>query len=179
MRVILGLAALLALGACGSDVPSPAERLQQENGAAPVDAGKVVLRGDGLAAGAEAFYFAAGRSEVETAMGAVLGPPEGRQSNEECGAGLMEFTRYEGGLTLNFQQDRLVGWYSDEANPAIALDGGGSVGTPRAELAEAGGFSMIEGSTLGEEFALGERIGGFLDGDTVSGLYAGANCFFR
>ena len=179
MRIAAALMASLWLAACGSDVPSPSERLEQQAEAPPVDAGTIVLRGDGLVAGAEAFFFAAGRAEVEAAVAAALGNAGTRQSNGECGAGPMDFTRYEGGLSLNFQEDRLIGWYFDEANPSISLDGGGTVGTPRAEITATAGFAPIEDSTLGEEFSLGERIGGFLDEGGVSGLYAGTNCFFR
>jgi hypothetical protein len=32
---------------------------------------------------------------------------------------------------------------------------------------------------LGEEFALGPKIGGFIKADKVEMLYAGTQCFFR
>lgn len=168
----------LALAACGTEAPPPYEQQQSET-AATVDASRVVLRGNGLAAGAESFFFSAGRSEVERSLTAALGEPEGRQQNDECGAGAMEFTAFPGGLTVNFQNDFLVGWYVDEASTNIVLEGGGGVATPRTEIAETPGFTMIADSTLGEEFALGDSIGGFLDENGVSGLYAGTNCFFR
>ncbi|NNC60325.1 MAG: aspartate-semialdehyde dehydrogenase [Erythrobacter sp.] len=175
----LFLAGALALAACGSDIPSPAEQLQAEGQAEPVREDAVVLKGDGLAAGAEAFLFAAGRSEVEYALERVLGEPSGRLSNDECGAGPMNFTNFDGGLTVNFQDGRLVGWYFDEPNAAISTATGLTVGTARDEVMATRGFSALEESTLGEEFAVGDQLGGFLDDDAVSGLYAGTNCFFR
>ncbi|MHA6333326.1 aspartate-semialdehyde dehydrogenase [Qipengyuania sp. CAU 1752] len=175
----LWLAGAFALASCGSDVPSPAEKSQAEGQAEPVREDAVVLRGDGLAAGAEAFLFAAGRSEVEYALVRMLGEPSGRLSNDECGAGPMDFTKFDGGLTVNFQDGSLVGWFFDQPNPAITIAGGPTVGTARDEVMAMSGFSALEESTLGEEFAVGDQLGGFLDEDAVSGLYAGTNCFFR
>lgn len=178
MRSALAVAITLSLAACSSDVPSPAERLEQGEQAAELVEDRVVLRGDGLAAGPEAFYFAAGRSEVEIALARVLGEPTTRDSNGECGAGPMDFTHFAGGLTVNFQDGYLVGWHLEEASEAIAT-GEARIGMARETLAALPGYAPIADSTLGEEFALGERLGGFLDEGRVSGLYAGTNCFFR
>ena len=93
MRVFaLGLAAL-ALPACDSGtVPSPAERMNDPAAAveADIDPGKVTLTSQGLTAGAERFYFAAGQTEVETALARALGKPGDTGANTECGAGPME-----------------------------------------------------------------------------------------
>ena len=56
---------------------------------------------------------------------------------------------------------------------------GFTVGTDRAQVEAMGGFSMIEGSTLGDEFVLGEELAGFFEDGKVSMLYAGTQCFFR
>ncbi|MXP32610.1 aspartate-semialdehyde dehydrogenase [Erythrobacter jejuensis] len=165
------------LAACSSDVPPPYE--QQNAQAAAVDEDRVVLRSGGLAAGAEAFYFSSGRNEVESALAKVLGEPEGRDAIAECGAGAMEFTNFPGGLTVNFQNDFLVGWSFNEANQQIATQGNISVGSPRQEVEGVDGYSPIPDSTLGDEFALGDSMGGFMGEDAVEGLYAGTNCFFR
>jgi hypothetical protein len=183
----LALAGALALAGCDSgDVPSPAERQQGEPAPAQVAANAVELRGDGLSAGAEAFYFAAGQQEVETALGTALGKPLRSGENAECGAGPITFTDFAGGLTAHFQQGRLVGWTwhapQDGDAPAIGsvkLPGTVQVGSARAVIEAAPGFSKVEGSTLGEEFALGSNIGGFIKGDVVEMLYAGTQCFFR
>lgn len=186
-RALLAAAGALALAGCDSgQVPSPAERQQGETAPAPVAAGTVKLQAEGLAAGNEAFYFAAGKNEVETALAAVLGAPLRSGENPECGAGPITFTDYGGGLTVHFQDDRLVGWnwhQVQDGDPAasgtIMLPGKVQVGTARSLVEAAPGFAKVEGSTLGEEFALGQNIGGFITGDKVEMLYAGTQCFFR
>ena len=146
---------------------------------AGVEAPAVTLSGEGLMAGSANLAFSTDRAEVEKALGTALGEPESRDENGECGAGPMQFTNYKGGLTANFQQDRLVGWYFDIANPKIALANGITIGSGRERITSSPEFMFIPDSTLGEEFALGEAVGGFLEGDKVGGLYAGVNCFFR
>lgn len=183
----LALTGALALAACDSNgVPSPAEREAGQTDQQPVAADVVELRGQGLAAGPEAFYFAAGQQEVETALAKVLGPSLRSGSNPECGAGPVTFTDFAGGLTAHFQEGRLVGWNwhlaQDGDRPAtgvVKLEGGVQIGSPRSAVLAAPGYAPVEGSTLGEEFALGDAIGGFISGDTVEMLYAGTQCFFR
>lgn len=189
MRIAcLVVAGALGLAGCDSgDVPSPTEREQQTQvEAAPVADDAVELRTEGLMAGAESFFFAAGQAEVEAALTSVLGAKLRTGENAECGAGPVIFTDYAGGLTAHFQKGRLVGWNwhtpQDGDAPApgtIALAGDVAIGSPRAVVEAAPGFSRVEGSTLGEEFALGDRIGGFIAGDKVEMLYAGTQCFFR
>lgn len=181
MRAFLIAFATLGLIACDSgNVPSPAER---QSGSAPamaqVDESLVLLRGDGLAAGAEAFYFAAGQNEVTVALTRTLGDPTGGEAMPECGAGPMENLVFPGGLTINFKDGIFVGWFNRDDGDQVAIDGEFGLGTPREEIAALPGFAMIEGSTLGEEFALGDRIGGFFEDGAVSILYAGTQCFFR
>ncbi len=112
----------------------------------------------------------------------------GRGSNNECGAGPVTFTDFSGGLTAHFQQGRLVGWNwhgPQEGDPpatgTIRTGGrGGGVGAaPAASAQAASGYAPVQGSTLGEESALGQSIGGFIAGDAVEMLYAGTQCFFR
>lgn len=181
------LAGALALSACDSgEVPNPAERGQGDAPPAAVEATTVELRGDGLSAGPESFYFAAGREEVETAVAKALGAPLRSGDNPECGAGPMTFVDFAGGLTAHFQEGRLVGWNwhapQDGDMPAtgtVRLPGAVQVGAARGVVEGAPGFAKVDGSTLGEEFALGENIGGFIAGDKVEMLYAGTQCFFR
>lgn len=185
--VLLTLAGALAVAACDSGtVPSPAERQQGEVAPAPVAANAVELRGEGLAAGAEAFFFAAGQAEVEAALTKALGAKLRTGSVDECGAGPMTFVDFAGGLTAHFQEGRLVGWNWHLAQDGdlpgtgtVKLAGDIQLGSPRAAVQAAPGYAAIEGSTLGEEFALGEQIGGFVKADKVEMLYAGTQCFFR
>lgn len=186
-RALLALAGALALAGCDSgEVPSPAERQQGSVPAGEVAANAVELRPEGLVAGPEAFYFAAGQKEVEAALAKALGAALRSGSNPECGAGPVSFTDFPGGLTVHFQEGRLVGWNwhlaQDGDTPAsgtVKLAGEVQVGAPRGVAQAAPGFAPVEGSTLGEEFALGEAIGGFITADKVEMLYAGTQCFFR
>lgn len=188
MRFVLLACAVLALAACdNSGVPNPAGGGGDAGSRAAVRENEVDLRRDGLAAGPEAFYFAAGKSEVEAALARALGAASGSSSNAECGAGPIDITDYPGGLAVHFQQGRLVGWnwraLQDGDAPAkgtIRLaDGPVGVGSARSEAAQTPGFALIPSSTLGEEFSLGTSIGGFIEGERVTMLYAGTQCFFR
>ena len=91
----------------------------------------------------------------------------------------MAFTEYETGLILNFQEGNLVGWNTTDARPSITIVGDVQIGTARDQAEQSKGYSAIPASTVGDEFALGDAIGGFFDGDSVVMLYAGAQCFFR
>jgi hypothetical protein len=167
-------------------VPSTAEREQGRLEAPPLAANVVELRGDGLAAGPKSFYVAAGKTEVEAALAKALGPALRSGDNPECGAGPITFTDYAGGLTVNFQGGRMVGWNwhapqdgDTAASGTVTLAGGVQLGAVRAVTEAAPGFSKVENSTLGEEFALGEKLGGFMADEKVEMLYAGTQCFFR
>jgi hypothetical protein len=184
---LLVLAGALVLAGCDSGaVPSPAERQQGATTGGDVAANAVELRPEGLAAGAEAFYFAAGQKEVETALAKALGAALRTGANNECGAGPVTFTDFPAGLTVHFQDGRLVGWNwhlaQDGDTPAtgtVKLAGEVQVGSARSVAEAAPGFAPVEGSTLGEEFALGQSVGGFIAADKVEMLYAGTQCFFR
>ena len=185
-RIVALTAAAVLVGCDSGTVPSPAERQQGSVGASAVAANMVELRPEGLAAGSEAFYFAAGQREVEAALAAALGPALRTGMNNECGAGPVTFTDFAGGLTAHFQEGLLVGWnwhlaQDGDAPPrgTVRLAGAVQVGSARTVAEAAPGFAMVAGSTLGEEFALGERIGGFVADDKVEMLYAGTQCFFR
>jgi len=177
MRTAFSLAAVVLLAACDSgEVPRPGQELRGPSRQVAED--EVLLHAEGLVAGPEAFYFAAGRSEVEAALGKVMGEPLERSENPECGAGPMEFTEYAGGVIVNFQKDNLVGWNSSDKFGPSRVEADVQIGMARAEASEANGFAEVETSTLGDEFSLG-RLGGFFDGDEVVMLYAGAQCFKR
>ena len=179
MRVPAVMAAVLALAACDSgNVPPPGQEPLRPS-TPQVEPNEVVLKGDGLVAGPEAFYFAAGRNEVEAAIARAIGKASVTGENAECGAGPIAYSTFSGGLTVHFQNGNLVGWNWRKEADFIRLSGDLRVGMPRAGIEAKSGFSMIEDSTLGEEFALGGAVGGFIEGDEVSMLYAGTQCFFR
>ncbi|TRD12426.1 aspartate-semialdehyde dehydrogenase [Erythrobacter insulae] len=180
MRIWALSIAMLAVAACDSgNVPPPSSQSELRASTPYVEVDEVALRGDGITAGTESFYFAAGQNEVEGALEQALGDPGDKGENGECGAGAMAFASYPGGLTVNFQGGSLVGWNWDSDADNISLNGDYRIGTLRTEIEALDGFVMIEDSTLGEEFALGDRIGGFFEGDAVSMFYAGTQCFFR
>lgn len=197
---LLGLA-FLCLAACApeaeTDTSSAGEPVAQDVAKATTEeapsptpeAAKPVLRleGDGLRLVAaddteRLLAFGDAREAVEAAVSPVLPDKPERLSNEECGAGPVQFTRF-GGLSLNFQDGGFVGWYADD-KVALATGAGVRIGMSRkdAEGAVSEPF-IVEDSTLGTEFMIGGGesgwVGGFLEGDKVSGLYAGTNCFFR
>ncbi len=170
--------AVFAVAACSAEAPPPYE----QRGAAASEVSQTVpvtLRGDGLSIEGELLSFSIEREEIETALARVLGEVLSQTENGECGAGPMAFGQFSDGLTVNFQQGRFVGWYIQDPSERIATEDGIAVGSARDAVSGERGFAIIEGSTLGEEFALGDRMGGFLDAGEVSGLYAGTNCFFR
>lgn len=178
---LIGLVAL-ALAACDSGtVPSPNERLGTDPSqiTAEIDPSLVTVRTDGLTAGAESFYFAAGQNEVEAALARALGKPDASGEMPECGAGPMEYSSFAGGLSVNFQDGNLVGWTLDGDTENIQVIGQVAIGSARDEIVASPGYSAIDGSTLGDEFVIGGALGGFFDADKVVMLYAGTQCFFR
>ncbi|MEL6530547.1 MAG: hypothetical protein AAFQ27_11335, partial [Pseudomonadota bacterium] len=144
---------------------------------APVDEAAlsaITLNTDGLNAGAEGFFFNAGKNESIGAVTKLMNAPLGTDAIEECGAGPMELTEFKGGLTLNFLDGALVGWNlrapigDEEMAPAlIAIAGDVNVGMTREQIEAAAGYEAIPDSTLGDEFTLEGGIGGFLDGALV------------
>jgi|SRR3546814_9513424 len=131
--------------------------------------------------------FGAPRAQTETALANVAGQEDDRSTNAECGAGAMEFTRYDA-ITLNFQDGKFAGWFlgNEPGADAYSTMSGIAVGTARAKAAESVTIVDIEDSTLGEEFSIGtgdKVIGGMFaapgDAAKIDALFAGVNCFFR
>ncbi|ANU07769.1 hypothetical protein A6F65_01465 [Paraurantiacibacter namhicola] len=129
--------------------------------------------------------FGEARAEVERVMGETSSIPPIRTEMEECGAGPMQVTSY-GDLSLNFQDDQFVGWFVGDQSGWSTMDGI-STGSTRSSVESTRSVTLVEDSTLGVEFRLGEAseggIGGFFEDESadamVTGLYAGTNCFFR
>lgn len=203
MRVVL-LAGLFALSGCANPVddaaaahgdpaaPSPAGAAEVSPGdAIPMGVPQLTLVHDGLMLvpgqgdPPRSFAFGTPRAAVEDLAGRLVGAVTNRSRNDECGAGPIDFTEY-GSLTLNFQDDRFVGWFAGEGTRVPTADGV-VPGVTRAHLESTLTVAMILDTTLEGEFEYagrgGAAIGGFLDGDgqdaRVTALYAGTNCFFR
>lgn len=131
--------------------------------------------------------FGVPRAQAEEALARVMGTLDDRSTNEECGAGTMEFTRFDA-MTLNFQQDKFVGWFlgNEPGADQYSTMSGIAIGTTRAKAGESIKLVAIEDSTLGEEFSLGEGenvVGGMFaapgEAAKIDALFAGTNCFFR
>lgn len=131
--------------------------------------------------------FGVPRAQAEEALGRVAGTLDDRSSNEECGAGAMDFTRFDA-MTLNFQGGKFVGWFlgNEPGADQYSAMSGIAIGTTRAKAAESVTLVMMEDSTLGEEFSLGSGdnvVGGMFaapgDAAKIDALFAGVNCFFR
>ena len=201
MRKFITLAMIGLLAACkpaAEKAPADADPV-----APPVPAAKndgpntatiaVSLDGEGLrfvdktSGKASLLAFGVPRAQAETALANVAGKEDDRSTNAECGAGAMEFTRYDA-MTLNFQDGKFAGWFlgNEPGADAYSTMSGIAVGTARAKAAESVTIVDIEDSTLGEEFSIGtgdKAIGGMFaaPGDTakIDALFAGVNCFFR
>ena len=153
----------------------------------------VSLDGEGLrfidkdSGKASLLAFGAPRAQAEDALARVAGQADDRSSNDECGAGPMEFTRYDA-MTLNFLDGKFMGWFlgNEPGADSYTTISGIGVGTTRAKAGESVSLVAVEGSTLGEEvtFGSGENVVGAIfaaPGNTakIDALFAGANCFFR
>lgn len=200
MRKYLTLAAVL-LAACkptadkasvdGDPVAPPVPVAKADGPAATTTV--VSLDGEGLrfvdtvSGRASLLAFGVPRDQAETALANVAGKEDDRSTNEECGAGPMQFTRYDA-MTLNFQDGKFVGWFlGNEPGAAnYSTASGIAVGTTRAKATESVSIVDMEDSTLGEEFSIGTGehvIGGMFaapgDAAKIDALFAGVNCFFR
>ena len=184
----VGVAAVLALAACspGSNDAENTGTVTGEGVAKPsaVEAGQVRLAGDSIAVTGPlgtTLAFGSPREMVDAELTRVLGPAEDRSSNDECGAGPMEFTDYPGGLKVNFQDGKLIGWFlAQEGGSEIKTDRDIAPGSTEADVGRAYRMERVD-STLGDEFYSDENIGGFFEETTkkVDSLFAGTNCFFR
>ena len=149
------------------------------------------LSGGGLAVGTPGLHsrdhweFGLSRAEIVAAVTGAAGPATGTGENRECGAGPMQFTRF-GPLTLNFQDDRWVGWdMAWQTLPAIVTEDGLTIGVGRNDL-DLGAVDRdevtVNQTTLGTEFEV-SGIHGLLSGRgpdaTVTHLWAGTDCAFR
>ncbi|MEP0190781.1 MAG: aspartate-semialdehyde dehydrogenase [Erythrobacter sp.] len=194
MRSVLIGAAVLALAACGGEADKGSDRAptkaasQSSEGQTDDATAEVALRleGGGLTVGTEKLLFNAGRTEADAALSALLGDATGTAENDECGAGKIESTDYVGGLTVNYMEGQLVGWFWREpvdgdapAKVPMAATGDVKLGTPKSTVEAMSGYSLIPDSTLGEEFSLSGSFAGFFEEGSVSMLYAGVQCFFR
>lgn len=202
IRTCLPLAALLVLGGCSGDTkdkapapdaPKQVEAAPAAPGAPPKASAAIAVDSEGLrillGAGENARAIPFGVDEA-TAIGVVekLRGPAKRDSNEECGAGPVQFAHF-GGFSLLFQDGKFGGWaLQPEEAGGIGTMNGIAIGSTRAALEQAFPTAKIDPeSTLGTEFYTGGDaeggISGLLDGTEpnakVTSLWSGLSCNFR
>jgi hypothetical protein len=184
------VAAGLALVSCSPEISDlSADAAKSGKGLAKpaeIEADQVRLSGENISVTGPAgttLAFGSPREAVDAELTRVLGPAEGRDRNEEGGAGPMEFSNFPGGLSVNFQDGKLVGWFVDAADGMIETDKGLAVNAAKGAVEGNYNLTMVTDSTLGDEFYTEDGVGGFFEGEAnaarVSSLHAGTNCFFR
>ena len=193
-RTTIAFIALAALAACDRsqpaapvEAPAPVTEIATPVETPPVQAaGGLALEGEGLRlfdsqGAARAIPFGTAQATVIAAVAASTSrPAPAVTTNEECGAGPIQFVEFHNGLQLLFQNNTFQGWFIDKAGLTTA-DGMG-VGSTRASAEGSRTIEMVADSTLEGEFTSGD-LGGFLSAatpqGTVTSLYAGLTCFFR
>lgn len=126
--------------------------------------------------------FGRPQSEVLAKLERVRGPA-GMGTNQDCGAGPVQYASWPDGLSLVFQRDRFVGWSLD-GRAAGALSTAGSIGPGSTREALNGTYGNVEvrKTSLGAEFSAGGFFG-LLDGPNatskITDMWAGVNCVAR
>jgi len=183
MRHLPLIALPLLLAACG-DAPgeggqgTPPEEAEMAEAMANAT---IELQGTGIVVPAQSGFeelavpFGSARAPTEATLGNVVGSAiDESDTPNECG---LTFTSYDG-LSLNFRDGQFVGY---RAEAPYVPD------TTRAELLAGENTSMVEDSTVGEEFVMGASEGpeisglfnGVSDEAGVEALWAGENCIAR
>ncbi len=184
MRRLALIALPLMLVACGDasdegdgqEAADPA--MSEEN---PLADAAIDLQGTGIVIPAQSGFeelavpFGSARAPTEATLGNVLGSAvDETDTPNECG---LTYTAYAG-VSLNFRDGQFVGYW---AEPPYVPE------TTRAAMLADENISMVEGSTVGEEFVIGAAegpdIAGLFDGEGddagVQALWAGENCIAR
>lgn len=169
--------------------PTATRAPQSASSAAPVSAAdpKLAVEGEGLrwflqpSGSARPIPFGRPREEVLLSLERVRGPAD-KGTNQDCGAGPVQYASWADGLSLVFQNERFVGWGLDNrAAGALSTAAGIGPGSTRAEL-EAAYDATISQTSLGTEFSGGE-LQGVLDGPSakarITDMWAGISCVAR
>ncbi len=153
----------------------------------PSAATLIALDGDGLmlvdsSGSTRAVAFGASEAVVLRAATAAFGEPRDRSSNQECGAGPLEFVSFDGGLLVSLQRGKFVGWtVRRTSGRGPSTMSGIGLGSTRAEL-EAAYAAKVATSSLGVEFSAGGLSGVLASKAStapITDLWAGANCIAR
>ncbi|MES2987133.1 MAG: hypothetical protein V4808_04435 [Pseudomonadota bacterium] len=128
--------------------------------------------------------FGMGKKEATDMIAAALGSPIEQGTNQECGAGALEFANFRQGMTLYFQEGKFQGWDLDgRENGKFQTANGIGIGTTRKQVADMGSeLEMQPDSTIGAEFMIGD-MSGILSSPAPTGkitnLWAGVSCIMR
>tara|TARA_R110001606_G_scaffold216248_2_gene364156 strand:- start:423 stop:986 length:564 start_codon:yes stop_codon:yes gene_type:complete len=182
-QITAAIIAFAMLAGCSD----PVEQGQADEAEVGSELAPIILQPDGVSQGEDmSLPYGTKQSEVIAMLERFGQVHQG--TNEECGAGPMDSASSPAtGLTANFQDGELVGWFFDGDGKSAHTANDITVGSTRAALEQAMPIEMQTESTLGIEFFSGSGegsfIGGFLSDDsdnaTVESLYSGTNCFFR
>lgn len=200
---VAGLA-ILALGACDREAPSVAgksavttpvsgtEQRQQTRKVVPPSRQNndpiVAVEGEGLrlfnptTSAATPIAFGRSQTDVLKALERLRGAAS-KGTNQDCGAGSVDYATWSDGLSLVFQRNRFVGWGIDRrAAGTLTTASGVGPGSTRQQLDAAYGDVSVRQSSLGTEFAAG-GFSGVIDGTKASSkitdMWAGTNCVAR
>ena len=203
VRLPAGLSLALGLVACGAPAEPPAGSEMAVPAAAPAAEApvaakpaptaaakaQIALDGEGLrlvdseSGAARALPFGSPAASALETLTRVQGAPPKRSTNPDCGAGSLEFARWDDGLSIVLQDGRFTGWSVNApvAGPPLTTMSGVGLGSTRREL-EAAYSVTVETTTLGQEFSAGE-LTGLLASDAadarITDLWAGTSCVFR
>ncbi len=180
--------------AAASEAPGSAPRAsvpaQPASGRQPDsrDAAALAVEGEGLrffarsTGSATPLAFGLGADQVLGVLERNRGPAA-RGTNEDCGAGPVQYASWADGLSVVLQKDRFVGWSLDgRAAGVLQTANGVGPGSTRATLDQAFGTVTVSQTSLGTEFAAGE-VFGLLDGPgptaKITDMWAGVSCVAR
>lgn len=187
-----GLALLLTLAACSSSgTPQPPAKEEKARDHSTVGAKPVVkaspasnpmaieLAADGLLVRGKLLPFGTPRPSAESAIGDIQGSEGTRGSSSECAAGLVDYTAYGDSLQLTFQEGKFVGWTINGSASPLRTAKGIGIGSPRQSLDAAYPDVIVDDSSLGLLFSVGDLVG-LLDQDGIEGIvtdiWAGTVC---
>ena len=157
---------------------------------APVATSDVVLavEGEGLrlfnraSSAASAIAFGSPAANVLSVLERLRGPAS-KGTNQDCGAGPVEYANWPDGLSLVFQRNRFVGWsLNKRAAGVTGTSSGIGPGSTRAELDAAYGSVQVRASSIGQEFSTA-NFAGVIDGPNmrskITDMWSGISCVAR
>lgn len=180
-------ALLLACSKQPAPAPSPTVVASPASTPAPTPAATpaLAIEGEGLrlfdpeSGSARPLSFGTPLAQVQAALAFRGTPRSGRM--EECGAGPLDYVKWEDSLTLYGQDGAFMGWFAEKGVGALSTASGIAIGSTRKQLESAYSAEVFQ-STLGTEFLAGD-LGGLLDGEgkdaKITHLWAGVSCNFR